>query len=150
VALLEGQITEIRQAHAEAAAEFEKSKERLERNQGEESARAKLNFAVRFFEVADNLDRMVKFAETSHAGDAFVSGVAMVRDDFFSALEEFHVLRIEPAGKTFDPTRHEAVERRGSSREQHNQVLEVIAPGYIAGDRVLRVAQVVVGQFNSK
>jgi molecular chaperone GrpE len=109
--------------------------------------RARLKIASRMFEVADNLDRVIEATQETHAKDALFQGVVLLRDQFFRALEEFHVVRIDPKGERFDPKLHEAVSVLAvTSPAQNNQILEVLRPGYMAGGEVLRAAHVVVGR----
>ncbi len=141
------QVAQIRQAHTEAAAEFEKSKARLERNHEQELDRARLKIATRMFEVADSLDRVIGSGGSTPMNAALKEGLAMVRAQFFTALQEFNVRRTNPKGEIFDPTQHEALSMVPVSDPQYNnRIIEVLRSGYVAGNHVLRAAQVVVGR----
>ena len=144
-------VAAIRQAHTEAAAEFEKTKERLLRNHATELERAPLKMASKMFAVADNLDRMVNAAQFSSDASSFVNGLTLIRDQFFRTLQEFGVIRFDPRGERFDPNRHDAVSIIEIQDEvQAGIVVDVIKPGYIAGDQVLRASEVVVGKLSTE
>lgn len=141
------QVAEIRQAHTEAAAEFTKTRDRLQRVHAGEVERARLGMANRLFEVADNLERTLEAARHS-AGDSLLSGVQLVRDQFFRELANFGVQTFNPQGEPFDPARHEAIGMIDTADPALNQcVVYVFKPGFRAGDTVLRAAIVRVGRY---
>lgn len=141
------QVSEIRQAHTESAAEFEKAKERLRRNTGEEVERARLQVAAALFELADNLERVVEGTRQGGSLEAVANGVSLVRDQFFQAMDQFGVERFAPLGEPFDPNQHDAVGMVPvDDPAQHKRVIEVHKPGFRAGETILRPAVVLVGQ----
>ncbi len=73
------------------------------------------------------------------------SGVLLILKQLREVLNSEGVKEIEAEGQKFDPNLHEAVEVTAGEKDQ---VIEVVAKGYIMGDRVIRPAKVKVG--NSK
>jgi len=143
----ESKVAEIRNAHTESAAEFEKAKERLRRNTTEEVERARLQVAASLFELTDNLDRVIEGTRSGGSVESIIEGVSMIRGQFFQALTNFGVTQFTPIGETFDPTQHEAVAMVPvTDPEQNKKVVEVHQPGFRAGDNILRPATVLVGQ----
>jgi molecular chaperone GrpE len=131
-----------------AADEFDQARARLRKELSKDIERGRRSILVSFLEVLDNLDRALAVA-ADRAGDPFVQGVALVRQQFLSTLETFGVTRIESIGQRFDPSRHEAVTTvtaAGDTPEGH--VVGIIRPGYQIGDEVLRPAQVAVAGSN--
>jgi molecular chaperone GrpE len=51
---------------------------------------------------------------------------------------------MEGRGAAFDPSRHDALIMQPTNDFPSGTILEVITPGYVMGDRVIRHAQVVV------
>ena len=51
-----------------------------------------------------------------------------------------------PSQEMFDPTIHEAVVQEENSDHISGQIIEVISPGYLIGDRVIRPARVKVAR----
>ena len=141
------QVAEIRQAHTEAAAEFEKTKERLERHHSEEINRAKQKIATGMFEVADNLNRVIDAIGNGGTVESISDGIKMVRDQFFVTLGQYGIQQMGAKGAKFDPTRHEAVSTIPvEDAAMDGKIIEVLTPGYTAGNTVLRAAVVVVGK----
>ncbi len=142
---------DVRRAHAESAAEFDRVKERLRRSQQDEVGRTRERMIAAFFEVGDSLDRSLEAAQSPSASlESLGAGVAMVRDQLFRALAELGVERFDPRGETFDPASHEAIGIVPvSDPALDGKVVEVLKPGYRAAGRVLRPALVQAGRLAS-
>ncbi len=93
--------------------------------------------------VLDDVDRAVA-ASKGREGDAFHSGLLMIRDRLWQVLRKEGLEPVEALGAPFDPALHEAVAQQPSQDKPGGTVLEVIVPGYRFRGRVLRHAQVVV------
>ena len=99
---------------------------------------------VSFIELLDNLDRALA-AAADRPDDAVVHGVSLVRQQFLATLDGFGVVRVDPLGQPFDPTRHEAVANvPPSDAAPAGHVAGVVRPGYLIGDEILRPAMVAV------
>ena len=89
-------------------------------------------------------------------------GISLSIKHFLDILENEGVKKIETEGQDFDPRLMECVQtieanpstdsasslQAGSGQE--GKVIEELKPGYILGEKVLRIAQVVVGRANSE
>ena len=93
--------------------------------------------------VLDDLDRALE-ASKDRKGDAFHSGLLLIRDRLWQILEKEGLEPIDARGAAFDPELHEAVAQRSAQDQPQGSVLEVVVPGYRFRGRVLRHAQVVV------
>ena len=102
--------------YRQAASEFEESRLRLRREISKDIERGRREILADLLEVVDNLDRAIEAAERSTAPEALLQGVEMVRRQFLSKLEGLGVRRIDAAGVSFDPLRHEA----GSLTKEHH------------------------------
>jgi len=92
--------------------------------------------------ILDDIDRALA-ASKDREGDAFRSGVLMIRERLWRILVKEGLESIDALGAKFDPDLHEAVAQHPSD-EPPGTVLEVTVPGYRLKGRVLRHAQVVV------
>lgn len=147
----ERQVAQIRQAHAEAAADFDRTRERLRKNQQDELSRAKQRMAVALFEVADNLERSLEAARIGGSLETLTHGVTLVQGQLARVLAELGIERYHPLGEPFDPNRHEAVSMVPvKDKALDNTVVEVLKPGYRAGDLILRAAVVQVGKAETE
>ena len=73
-----------------------------------------------------------------------VDGVRLVQTLLRASLERHGLQEIIADGRPFDPTRHEAVAVEVRAGTPAGQVLAVLQPGFLLGDRVLRHAKVLV------
>ncbi|NMD17375.1 MAG: nucleotide exchange factor GrpE, partial [Synergistaceae bacterium] len=79
--------------------------------------------------------------------ESYVKGVGMVRDQFFSVLEDLGVSAIETVGKPFDPSIHEAVAVEEAGEEIGDGIItEEVQRGYTISGKVLRAARVKVAK----
>jgi len=93
--------------------------------------------------ILDDIDRALT-ASKAREGDAFHSGLLLIRDRLWQILEKEGLTPIEAKGAAFDPELHDAVAQQPAKEHPAGTVLEVVVPGYRFRGRVLRHAQVVV------
>lgn len=139
-------------AHKKAEAEFEAFKQRLERDRDRELTLARAKLVERLLDLDDNLERTISAARrgTAEALPALVQGVEMVHKQFLERLGELGLERVDPTGKTFDPTSMEALGVVPvDDRERHDKVVATFRSGYRLGDQEIRPALVQVGRLMS-
>jgi len=83
-----------------------------------------------------------KFAD--HLND---QGLSLMVDQFKSILEGEGVKKLEVKAKKFNPETMDCVELVAGDKEK---VIEVVQPGYLLNDKVIRPAKVKVGQGGKK
>lgn len=89
--------------------------------------------------VLDDIDAARK------AGDLETGPFAAIASKLEETLSsKFTMIRYCEEGDDFDPTLHEALMARPNPNVDHEVVGQVLQPGYIMGERVLRVAKVLV------
>lgn len=149
-ALLEEMEKELAEKNEESArfrADFYNFRQRTERDAARLRELAAERAVALLIPVLDNLDRAIAAAQ---ADDPLLKGVAMVRKQFFGALQELGVSTIACDG-AFDPAVHEAVEVvpvQDPARD--GQIVEELQMGYLLGGKVLRAAQVRVGRLQEE
>ena len=121
-------------------ADFENYKKRVMRQQTEHLERAAEALVAKLLPVLDNLDLALAHMEPdSDHGRA----VGQIGASLIDVLTRDGLERIEPLGRTFDPTEAEAVMHEpGGGGEP--EVVEVLRPGYRWRGRVIRAAMVKV------
>ncbi len=104
------------------------------------------DLATRLLDVLDDLDRTATVAEASDDA-GLAGGVQAVHRKLVDALVASGIERVAEVGVPFDPARHEAVQQVPADEPvAEPQVDQVLRPGYLLGERVLRAAMVVVRQ----
>jgi molecular chaperone GrpE len=144
IAAKDVEIQQLLSKYRGAADEFDQARVRLRKEITRDVERSRRQVLVSFLEILDNLDRALA-AAGDRAGDPFVQGVSLVRQQFLATLEGFGVSRLDPLGQPFDPSKHEAAATAPAEPDiAEGQIVGVIRPGYVIGDDVLRPAMVAV------
>jgi molecular chaperone GrpE len=125
-----------------ARADFSNYKKRVERDQSQVQQNAAGNIIRRYLDILDDLSRALKNRPESGKGAAWADGIELIYRKFLSILESEGVKPMEAEGKPFDPNLHEAIAQEESAEHESGSVIEVLQPGYLLGDRVLRPARV--------
>jgi molecular chaperone GrpE len=144
LAAKDAELQQLLAKYRSAADEFEQARTRLRKEVAKDVERGRRAVISSFLDVLDNLDRAIA-AAGDRSGDPFVQGVALVRQQFLSTLDGLGVVRVDPLGQMFDPTKHEAVSTSPATEAAPaGHIVGVIRPGYLIGDEVLRPAMVAV------
>lgn len=123
-----------------ALADYQNLKRRVEIERNEMYQNAVGSAVKGFLEVSDDLDRALRNRPTAEPGKAWADGIELVYRKIVNKLDAQGVKPLEAAGQMFDPHFHEAIGQVEDNRFESGQVAEVLAPGYMIGDRVLRPA----------
>lgn len=146
----EEQIADLKDKLLRALAENENVRRRAERQQGEASQYAIAGFARDVLSIADNLHRALEAVPESvrsnSEGETFVSGIEMTERELLSSLERHGIRKIVPEGEKFDHNLHQAVFEVEDTDAPAGTVVQVVQPGYVIKDRLLRPAMVGVAK----
>lgn len=93
----------------------------------------------------DILQRMLPILDTLSLAQKHLKdqGLEASIQQFLGVLSQEGVIQIETVGKKFDPVHMEAV---GTGKGDEGKVIEEVRAGYMLHDKLLRPAQVIVGQ----
>jgi molecular chaperone GrpE len=106
---LEEENSELRDRHLRLAAEFDNFRKRAARERAELGDRAQAALSVRLLEVLDDLDRVVAGEATGGTSDVVQQALILIDRKLRKELESAGLERIDPVGRPFDPSMHEAV-----------------------------------------
>src|SRR5262249_57528969 len=81
---------------------------------------------------------------------ALHEGVELIERELLKVLEKNGVKRFDPKGVKFDPNLHQAIFEVCDADIAPGSVAQVIQPGYMIGERVLRPAMVGVSKGGPK
>ena len=79
--------------------------------------------------------------------EALRAGVTLISQKFTDTLRQKGVTEIDVKGREFDADLCEAVAKFAAGEEMQGKVVDIVQTGYMLGDKVLRFAKVVVGEF---
>jgi molecular chaperone GrpE len=131
-------------------ADMENLRQRTRRDVEEAQTYAVTRFARDLLEVADNLRRAIESAPEGEQAEGvrnLVAGVEMTERALLSVFERHKIRKIRPErGERFDHKLHQAMFEVPTEELPAGAVAEVMAPGYVLADRLLRAALVGVAK----
>jgi molecular chaperone GrpE len=121
-------------------ADFENFKKRFDREVDQTKNHCNERIVTQLLEVVDELELAIKNAEISvQSTEDLLEGVEMTLKKLRKVLEQEGVTEIEnPEGKTFDPSKHNAIAAIESDDAADGIVIEQIRKGYIMKGKVIR------------
>ncbi len=137
-------------------AEMENLRRRTEREIADTRLYGISAFARDIIAVADNMQRALgaldaELREKADAGTkALLDGVELTERELLKVLEKHGVKKFDPLGEKFDPNLHQAMFELPDPSRPAGTVAQVVQPGYLIGERVLRPALVAVAKGGPK
>jgi molecular chaperone GrpE len=154
VAALEAELAEQKDHLLRALAETENVRRRGQREREDASKYAVSGFAKELLSVADNLRRALDSLPESEVRDertrGLLAGVAATERELLSVFERHGIQRIDPDGERFDHNLHQAIFEAERPGKPGGTIIEVLQPGYVLHDRLLRPAMVGVAKENPR
>ena len=150
------QAAELKDRLLRTLAEMENLRKRTEREVTDARLYGVASFARDLLGVADNMRRALdavspELRASAEAGvKALIDGVELTERELLKALEKNGVRQFSPRGEKFDPNVHQAMFEVPDPAVPAGSVVEVVAPGYMIGERVLRPAMVGVSKGGPK
>lgn len=143
---IEKQNAELKDALLRKVAEFENFKRRNENDQLNILKYAAESFIRNILPIYDDLERSLSHIDEATNFDSTKKGLLLVYEKFGKILDNQGVKKIDAKGKPFDVHFHEALMQQPAEGIPPHTVLEVLEPGYMYKDRVIRHAKVIVSQ----
>jgi molecular chaperone GrpE len=137
-------------------AEMENLRKRTAREVADAELRGIAAFARDMIGVADNMRRALDAVtpevreNAQGAMKALIEGVELTERELLKALEKNKVRQFNPLREKFDPNLHQAIFEVPDASVPAGSVVQVVQPGYMLGDRVLRPALVGVSKGGPK
>jgi molecular chaperone GrpE len=137
-------------------AEMENLRRRTEREIADTRLYGVSAFARDIIAVADNMQRALgaldaELREKADAGTkALLDGVELTERELLKVLEKHGIKKFDPLGEKFDPNLHQAMYEIPDPSQPAGTVAQVVQPGYMIGERVLRPALVAVAKGGPK
>jgi molecular chaperone GrpE len=111
-------------------------------------------FAKDLLSAADNLRRALDSLPEAEVKDertrGLLAGVAATERELLGVFERHGIRRIDPKGEPFDHNLHQAIFEVVREDQPSGTVVEVLQPGYVLHDRLLRPAMVGVAKGGPK
>jgi len=145
------EVAQLKDQLLRALAESENTRRRSQRDREDSARFAAAPLGRDIVQVADNLARALAAVppEALAKDDALknlVEGIAATERQFLGALERHDIKRIDPLGERFDAHLHQAMFEIPGTGQPSGTVVQVLQPGYVLHDRLLRPALVGVAK----
>lgn len=132
-------VAEYRERAARAEAELKNFRTRVERDR-QANREAVIAEVIRsLLPAIDDLDRA-----DAHGDLVEGSPLTIVAQKIRAGFDKYGLVKVGEKGERFDPKLHEAIVRIPSSDVEFDTVADVIEPGYLLGERLIRAAKVAV------
>jgi molecular chaperone GrpE len=138
-------------------ADMENLRKRTEREVSDSRQYAIASFARDILAVADNMDRALEALDADlreradSSAKVLLDGVELTERELIKVLEKHGVTKFEPRkGDRFDANLHQAMYEVPDPAQPAGTVAQVIQPGYMIGERMLRPALVAVAKGGPK
>lgn len=150
IAQLEADLAGSKDQLLRTLADQENFRRRLQR-EGQDAVKFAVSGLARdLLATVDDLRRAIESTPSVLSADEaarqWLTGVEAIERGLLEVLDRHGVRRIDPLGQPFDPNRHEAVFQRPDDQHPAGTVVEVLHPGYLHHDRLLRPAAVGVAK----
>jgi molecular chaperone GrpE len=149
---LEREHAEMKDRLLRTLAEMENLRKRTEREVADARLYGASSFARDVLAVADNMRRALDAVPPearagAEAGmNSLVEGVELTERELLKALEKNGVRQFTPQGEKFDPNVHQAMYEVPDASVPAGSIVQVVQPGYMIGERMLRPALVGVSK----
>lgn len=151
IAILEAEKADLKDQLLRALAESENIRRRSRKDVEDATKYGGAKLARDLLAVADNLARALdaipkdRLADDHELKNLF-EGVELVERDLQSAFAKHGIEKLSPLGEKFDPNRHQAMFEIPDADAAPGTVVQLMAPGYVMHDRLLRAAMVGVAK----
>ncbi len=151
VAELEKKLAEVKDQALRALAEADNTRKRAERAKEDTAKFAVSSFARDLLSVADNLRRALGAmpADVRERNPELVNihtGISAIERDLLRVFENNGIKRIDPLNQKFDANFHEVMFEADAPNQAPGTVVQVIDPGFMIHERLLRPARVGVAK----
>ena len=136
-----------------AFAETENLRKRAERDRRDAEVYGGTKLARDLLSVQDNLERALENIDDDLRKEhsSLTEGLELTLRELLSVFEKHKIMKVEPEiGEKFNPKLHQAMFEAPVPNTAKGSIIQVMAPGFAIGDRLLRAAQVGVSSNPSK
>jgi molecular chaperone GrpE len=155
-AALAREAAELKDRLLRTLADMENLRRRTEREIADTRQYAVASFARDLLAVADNMERALNTLSADFRDQAdpvvksHIEGVELTERELLKVMEKHGIRKFDPQGQKFDPNLHQAMMQVPDPSVPDGTVVQVMAPGYMIGERVLRPALVGVAKGGPK
>jgi molecular chaperone GrpE len=155
-AALAKEVADLKDRLLRTLAEMENLRRRTDREIADSRQYAVANFARDLLGVADNMQRALDTLSADFRDQAdpvvksHIEGVELTERELIKVMEKHGIRKFDPQGQKFDPNLHQAMLEVSDPSVPSGTVVQVMQPGYMIAERVLRPPLVGVAKGGPK
>lgn len=150
LAKLEAALAQSNDQLLRTVAEMDNLRKRSVREREDAGKYAVTGFAKDLLEVADTFQRALQSIPADLREDerinSLVQGIEFTEKSLLSCFEKNGIRKIEPLDELFNPNFHEVMFEAPVPGKPAGMIIQLIEPGYVINDRLLRPARVGVAK----
>ncbi len=151
IAALAAENAELKDRLMRALAEVENVRRRGERDRQDMAKFGAQSLAKELLPAVDNLRRALdsvapEAKEESEVLKNLLTGIEMTEKQLLDGFEKNAIQKIDPLDEKFSYERHQAISEAPGTGKPAGTIVQVLQPGYMLHDRLLRPAMVVVAK----
>ena len=142
---IRGERDELKDRLLRALAENENFRKRAERDRRDAELYGGVRLARDLLSVYDNLGRALEIItdDLRESEPGLSEGIELTQKDLLTVFQKHKIEKIDPeVGEKFDPKLHQAMFEAPVPDHGPGSIIQVMAPGFMIGERLLRAAQV--------
>lgn len=143
---LEKQVEEYKDKYLRSVAEFDNYRKHTMKEKAELILNGGQKTVTAILPVLDDMERAMQNNEKSDDIDAIKEGFSLIYQKFQKILEGMGVKKIETQDADFDTEFHNAIAMLPMGDEKKGKVIDCVKAGYMMNDKVIRHADVAVGE----
>lgn len=140
------EILDLRDKQLRMMAEFDNYRRRTAKEKLELQKTAGERIFVDMLPLIDDFERAQQAMAATDDIEALRQGIDLIYQKFVGFLAQNDVKAIETENADFDTEYHEAITTLAMGEEKKGKVIDCTKKGYTLGEKVIRYAQVVVGE----
>ncbi len=141
---LQKENEELKDKFIRSRAELDNMRRRTIKEKNELIERSNEDLLSRLLPVIDDLESAIESGKNKGESESLLKGVEMIYQKAMKTLEESGVKKMDDfAGKEFDVDYCDALMQAPSEDVPEGNVIQVVQPGYLYKDKVLRHAKVI-------
>jgi len=151
VAALEAELARMKDHMLRALAESENTRRRAQKDKEDAGKYAISAFARDLLDFADNFRRALEsipadLKSADERMEGVISGIEAMESALLRNFDKHGIQKILPMDQVFDPNFHEVMFETPGTGKPAGTIIQVIEPGYLIKDRLLRPARVGVAK----
>ena len=141
------EIMEWKERYLRLQADFDNYRKRTLRETENVKLKAQEDFLQPLLPIIDQIELGITASETSDNIDSLREGLKLMHKNLRHALDKIGLQSMQAKGQPFDSALHEAIAQMPTdSDDLKGKIIEEVRKGYIYKERVLRYAQVIIGE----